>query len=342
MNETAVSFVIPVRNGARWLGDVLDAALVAIDGVTAEIIVVDDGSTDDTPAVLARFRREARVRILTGEQRGAAAAVNLGFRHARYEIVCQIDQDVVIDRGWLSHVLEPLADPDVAASQGWYVTPRDAGLWARVMGLDLDERYHGLRGRYLDHVCTGNTAYRASAVHAVALLDESLGYGYDNDLSYRLDAAGYRLAFARGARSVHHWREGLAAYVRQQYGLGYGRLDVISKHPRRVGGDDVSGSDMIAHAASMLAAVLSVAVALGAATVGLPAKVPAITAAVIVFVLAVERTTAGVRAAWRSRDVAGLWFAPVHLTRDLAWCAAIVVWTMRRLAARPRRPAHSM
>ena len=55
-----------------------------------------------------------------------------------------------------------------------------------MMGRDLEQRYRRIRGDEVDHVCTGNTAYRASALHQVGLLDETLGYGSDNDLSYRL------------------------------------------------------------------------------------------------------------------------------------------------------------
>lgn len=342
MSDVAVSFVVPVRNGARWLRDALDAMLAETRGRTAEIIVVDDGSTDGTPGILAADAAAGRIRVLHGAGRGAATAVNLGIRHARYDVICQVDQDVVLQPGWLANVLEPLADPGVAASQGWYATPDDAGLCARVMGLDLERRYARLTGRYVDHVCTGNTAYRADALHAVALLDESLGYGYDNDLSYRLGAAGYRLAFARGARSVHRWREGLAGYLRQQYGFGYGRLDVIGKHPRRVSGDDVSGSGMIAHAALML---LAIGIASAAATIGAaggPWRLPLALAVAIVAALAIERTIAGVRAACATRDAAALGFPVLHLARDLAWAAAIVAWTLRRVAARPRQPAHSM
>lgn len=342
MSGLSVTFVVPVRNGARWLRDALDAMLAETRGRTAEIIVVDDGSTDGTPEILAAYVAAGRIRVLHGAGRGAAAAVNVGIRHARHDVICQVDQDVVLQPGWLANILEPLADPRVAASQGWYATPDDAGLCARVMGLDLERRYARLKGRYVDHVCTGNTAYRADALHAVALLDESLGYGYDNDLSYRLGAAGYRLAFARGARSVHRWREGPTGYLRQQYGFGYGRLDVIGKHPRRVGGDDVSGADMIAHAALMVVAIV---IALGAATIaagGGAWRLPAAVAVAIVAALAIERTVAGVRAAWAMRHAAALGFPVVHLVRDLAWAAAIVVWALRRLAARPRRPAHSM
>ena len=137
-------------------------------------------------------------------------------------------------RSWLA-----LDDPSVAAAQGCYIDDADASFFARVMGLDLEQRYARLEA-HPDHVCTGNTAYRAAALHDVGLLDDSLGYGYDNDLSYRLQAAGYRLAFCRDARSRHRWRDGLAGYLAQQYGFGYGRLDVVARHPARYTGDAVS------------------------------------------------------------------------------------------------------
>jgi hypothetical protein len=94
----------------------------------------------------------------------------------------------------------------------------------------------------------GNTAYRVSALAAIGFFDESLGYGYDNDVSYRLRAAGYRLVMCPDARSIHQWRDGWRAYFRQQYGFGYGRLDLVAKHRRRVAGDDVSPLSMMLHA----------------------------------------------------------------------------------------------
>jgi hypothetical protein len=47
-------------------------------------------------------------------------------------------------------------------------------------------------------------------------------------LSYRLRDAGYRLVFRRDAESVHRWREGLSGYLKQRYGFGYGRIDLVA------------------------------------------------------------------------------------------------------------------
>jgi glycosyltransferase involved in cell wall biosynthesis len=324
-----VSFVVPVHNGAAHLADTVAAIRAQSDGRPMEIVLVDDGGNDGTPDVIRALADGEMVRSVAGPRRGAAAATNAGIRAARHAIICQVDQDVVLEPGWMQEVTAALGGPGIAAVQGRYVPDGRAGFFARVMAFDLDERYARLRGRSTTHVCTGNTAYRADALHAVGLFDESLGYGYDNDMSYRLRAAGYDLRLCRAARSVHHWREGLSGYLRQQYGFGYGRLDVVAKHPSRAGGDAVSPAPMMLHPIVMLAALASAAVA------------PRV-AGLLLTALVLERFAAGVRSAWRNRTATPLWFPVVHAMRDLAWIAAIGVWTVRRFGLGGSRPEHSM
>jgi glycosyltransferase involved in cell wall biosynthesis len=324
-----VSFVVPVHNGASHLRETLASIVAQADGRPMEIVVVEDGSRDGSAALLDAFGREHRLTIVRGPRRGAAAAINAGLRQAAHGIVCQVDQDVVLQPGWVAELVAAFEDPHVAAAQGCYTTDPAARLFARVMALDLAERYSHLRDG-TDHVCTGNTAYRASALREVGLLDERVGYGYDNDLSYRLQAAGYRLVFRRRARSRHYWREGILGYLSQQYGFGYGRLDVVARHPSRCRGDMVSPVGMMAHPALM--AVALCLVGLGATTAGMA----------LVGVLAVERAVAGARA-WRLfGDRAALLFPVVHLARDLAWVAAMTMWAGRRVLRRPVRPGDSM
>lgn len=337
-----VSFVLPVYNGERWLDAALRAILAQDDGRPFEVLVVDDRSSDGSAEILGRFAADPRVRLLRGAGRGAAAAINQGLGAARHPVVCQVDQDVVLEPGWMAALCGALAAPGVGAAQGYYQTPRRGSLSARVMGLDLELRYSRIAGSALDHVCTGNSAYRAEALRHVGLLDESLGYGYDNDLSYRLGRAGYRLVFCREARSVHQWRDGLLPYLRQQYGVGYGRLDLVAKHPGRAGGDDVSGWRMILHVPGTLAVLAASMAAALAALAGTAWRPWLLLAAAVAAVLALDRIVAGLEAALRFRDRAGLAFAPIHLLRDLAWAAALLAWAGRRLAGGAARPRLSM
>jgi cellulose synthase/poly-beta-1,6-N-acetylglucosamine synthase-like glycosyltransferase len=346
--KDGISFVVPVHNGARCVEEALDALAVEAAGFSEtsgrpfEIIVIDDSSRDESMAILRRLARVHGFRLIDGEGLGAAAAINAGIRAARFPLIAQVDQDVVLEPGWVGTLAAELDDPDVGAAQGCYVADPEATLFARAMSFDLAQRYEAIGGGDTDHVCTGNSIYRTEALHLVGPFDESLGYGYDNDVSYRLRAAGYRLRFCHEARSVHRWREGLAGYLTQQYGFGYGRVDVVAKHPSRFAGDAVSPAAMMWHPLVLGIALVFLALALTAWESGGPSQGLAVSGAVLGGVLLFERVVAGIRAARRFRNATPLLFPFLHLLRDAAWVAAIVIWMARAVGGRPGRPSHSM
>ena len=339
--DAAVSVVVPVLNGARWLPDVLAAIRAELLGRPHEILVIDDGSGDQSAAVCRQIG-DANLRVVDGPRRGAAAAVNAGLRLARFNLVAQIDQDVIVQPGWLDALLDALRDPQVAAAQGWYVTDPSASALARVMSLDLEQRYTRIDHGATDHVCTGNVVWRLDALQQVGLLDETLGYGYDNDLSYRLIAAGHRLVICPRATSVHRWRDGWISYLTQQYGFGYGRLDLVARHRNRLHGDAVSPPAMMAHPVLMAVALAAFLCAGVCWLIARPAAPWVLGAVTLLSLLVLERGVAGVAAARRWHDPAALLFPVVHLLRDAAWVAAMARWLTRRLVGVPLAPAHSM
>ena len=81
------------------------------------------------------------------------------------------------------------------------------------MSLDLEQRYARIDDGRSDHVCTGNVIWRLDAIRRVGGLDETLGYGYDNDLSYRLNGAGYHLVI-RERRQRASMARRRASYLR--------------------------------------------------------------------------------------------------------------------------------
>ncbi len=343
MSRPRVAFLVPVYNGGATLAAALDAILgQRSSAVDVRVVAVDDGSTDDSPEVLRSFADSGSVAVLDGRGEGAAAAINLGLEHIREPVVCQVDQDVELAAGWLDAVLDGLRDPAVAAVQGILAPPAHSSVWARVAGYDVALRQTAVAGGDSDHVCTGNTAYRRAALASVGGLDETLGYGYDNDLSYRLLDAGHRLVISPRARAVHHWPADVCGFLRQQYGQGYGRLDVVAKHRRRISGDRVSGAAMLLHVPVTLAALAASGFATAAAARGRAWQSPATIAAALVAGLAVERVPAAVRAGLRFHDPAGLLMVPIHLLRDLAWAAAAASWSADRLTRRRPSPSRSM
>src|SRR5262245_13974793 len=102
---TAVSVVIPLRNGAAFIRATLES-IWAQHHNPIEVIVVDDGSTDRSLEIVREVAADRDLTVLHGQGGGAAAAMNKGIRQARYSIVCQIDQDVVLGAGWIAALIQ--------------------------------------------------------------------------------------------------------------------------------------------------------------------------------------------------------------------------------------------
>ncbi|MCA9971782.1 MAG: glycosyltransferase, partial [Anaerolineales bacterium] len=115
VSETAVaglvSVIIPNYNHAAYLGDAIDSALRQTYP-HFEVIVVDDGSTDDSRAVAARYGD--RIRTIWQENQGLSAARNTGLRHARGEYVALLDADDMLEPTFMQALTGVLAaDPDL-------------------------------------------------------------------------------------------------------------------------------------------------------------------------------------------------------------------------------------
>jgi GT2 family glycosyltransferase len=117
-----VSVIIPVHNGGRWVGEAMDSIL----GQTLselELLMVDDGSTDDSVAQIeSRAAQDARVRLFRQSHAGAAAALNLALASARTPLMARLDADDVAHTSRLERQVAFLAEhPEVGAVGAWAI-----------------------------------------------------------------------------------------------------------------------------------------------------------------------------------------------------------------------------
>lgn len=339
---SAVSFLIPLHGANESLQETVAALLrqEAPDGM--EILLVDDGKNEGIRGLLEAFEGDEGIRLLPGGSRGAAAAINLGLKAARFPLLAQIDQDVVPQPGWLEALLDLIAEERCAAVQGVYVADRWSPMLSRLEAADLGLRWAALKGDESDHVCTGNTIYRSEALRAVGGLDENFGYGYDNDLSYRLREAGWTLKISKEARSFHRRTDTPASALRRQYGLGLGRLDLVAKHPKKLLGDRVSGPGMILQLPLTAAVLLSFLLCFLPSVARGPWRHPCAMPLVLSAILLGDRALFACRAYRVGRDPAAFLLLPFHLLRNVVWLWALIQWLIRRIFRIPSRPWHSM
>ncbi|HKE88069.1 MAG TPA: glycosyltransferase [Vicinamibacterales bacterium] len=232
-----VSIVVCAYNAATTIDDCL-TALEQVDYPSFEVIVVDDGSTDDTASRVRGHRRARLIEIANG---GLSAARNVGLRAAQHEIVAYVDADVRVDPCWLAYLVQPFATSDVVAVGGPNVVPPDDSWFAHCVARAPGAPSHVLiDDRIADHVPGCNLAVRRDALLAIGGFDPIfLRAGDDVDVCWRLQARGGRIAFSPAALVWHHHRSSLAAYWRQQVGYGEGEAWLRLRHRHRFSGSGV-------------------------------------------------------------------------------------------------------
>lgn len=219
-----ISVVVPVLNGGGTVAEQL-AALAGQDAACAwELVVADNGSTDDTRDVVARFAGSVpSLRVVdASSRRGPAAARNQGVEAARGDVLVFCDADDVVAPGWLAAMARATAEHDFVAGSldfGRWRSPLPAGaqrpLWAPTTGTF----------GWLKYALGANVAVSRKAFDHVGGFAEELHAGEDLDLSWRLQLAGYPLHHEPAALVYKRPRPNDGHKVRQQ--INYGRHDVL-------------------------------------------------------------------------------------------------------------------
>lgn len=210
-----VSVVIPNWNGARWLERCL-ASLRTQTLRDFELIVVDNGSTDDSLAIVRRCWPEA-CWLAMGHNVGFAAGVNAGIRQARGEFVALLNNDTEAEPGWLAALVDALErrpEFTFAASRmrqdehrelidgagdalNWYGIPSKIG-HGEPDGRAFEEE------REVFGACAGAALYRRSLFDEIGLFEETFfAYIEDVDVSFRARLAGHRCLYVPAAIIYH-------------------------------------------------------------------------------------------------------------------------------------------
>lgn len=184
--QPQVSFIIPCYNEREYVtGCIASIAGQLADPESFEVIVVDNGSRDDTREVAASLG----ARVLLNERRGAAASRNLGAGAARGELLAFVDADCLLDQQWLPTLSAHLASRGIAAAAAPAV-PVEAGMtwvekaWAEAFVCMARRSPAGVNS--VSNLASSNLLIVKSYFHEVGGFDEALLSCEDYDLSQRL------------------------------------------------------------------------------------------------------------------------------------------------------------
>ncbi len=243
MTSAAVSVVIPCRNEAEFIEDLL-AAVLAQDTPPLETIVVDNGSTDASVAVVTAFAArhpEMALRVIDCRRPGAAAAMNAGIRVATGQIIVRIDGHSIPRPDYLRLAVNRLREPKAGVVGGvWEVAPGAKTVRARAIALAVASRL-GSGGAAYRHGDAHNTPTDVDTVpfgcYSRALWQELNGYDddlfvvEDGDFNFRVKQAGYRVILDPAIRCTYFPRRRMRTLAQQYFRYGWWKIPLLTKHP---------------------------------------------------------------------------------------------------------------
>lgn len=215
-----VSVVVCSYNGAKTLKECL-LSLERMNYPDYEVILVDDGSTDDTPKITAEFQGR-NTQIIRQENKGLSVARNTGIKASSGAIIAFTDSDCMADRDWLYHLVQTLQSGDYAAAGGPNISPPAVNwIQATVAAAPGSPCHVLISDREAEHVPGCNMAFHRWALDLIDGFDPDYRKaGDDVDVCWKLLKLGHKIAFSPSAIVLHHRRFTVSAYFNQQKGYG--------------------------------------------------------------------------------------------------------------------------
>jgi GT2 family glycosyltransferase len=217
-----VTVVVCTHNGGRTLFQCL-RGLQYLDYPNFEVIVVDDGSTDNSAEIAGKFD----VRLIRTPNLGLSSARNTGWEEATGELVAYIDDDAYPDPHWLRYLARSFQKSSHSAIGGPNVPPPGDGLTAECIANSPGGPTHVLLSDDIaEHIPGCNMAFRRDCLRSLGGFDPQFRVaGDDVDICWRVQERGWTIGFSPAALVWHHRRGSLKAYWKQQ--IGYGKAEAL-------------------------------------------------------------------------------------------------------------------
>lgn len=230
MTTPDCSVVIPAFNAAHMIGDQLEALCSQIGAPPFEVVVADNGSSDDLGSVVERWqdRIPGLRRVDASRGQGVSVARNVGIERATTDLILICDADDRVSPDWVAAMVAALVDHPLASgpvettllsgrSAAWVpIEPRSTGLFETWEG-----RSYGIG-------C--NLGLRKEVWEAVGGFDESYPAGAEEiDFAWRAGDLGHRFVYVPEALVHYRIRTDLRGVLRQQYNSGRGTTTLYAK-----------------------------------------------------------------------------------------------------------------
>ncbi len=203
-----------------------------------EITVVDGGSTDGSVEIVKELMEEhPNIRLLGGPGVNCPAAMNIGIREASGDIIAKVDAHGYPAPDYLKMSVKHLSKDSKVKCVGGPIIPlthtpvANANVFARssVFGVGQGVYSMGHKAQFADTVQCG--VYERDVFNEIGLFDESLQFGEDEEINWRIRTRGYKIFATPEVRFFYFPRSSFRSLYKQYFNYGMLRVEVIRKHP---------------------------------------------------------------------------------------------------------------
>lgn len=217
-----ISVVVCTYNGSKTINDTL-VGLAKLEYPNYEVLVVNDGSNDNTAEIASQFN----VQLISTENRGLSSARNTGLYASKGEIIAYIDDDAYPDPKWLTYLASSYLSTNHSGIGGPNLPPKQAELISQCVANSPGGPCHVLLDdEVAEHIPGCNMSFKKSVLMEIGGFDHVFkAAGDDVDICWRIQEKGYTIGFHHSAFVWHHRRSSLRKYWNQQ--VGYGKAEAL-------------------------------------------------------------------------------------------------------------------
>jgi len=230
-----LSIIVAAYNEAKVIQATLRSVVDTDYPGVIEVVVIDDGSTDQTAAEVRKsVFVDHRIRLIEQTNGGKASALRTGLKDSKYDILVFLDADTHFDRSTLTQLVQPLIDPRVGAVSGHAKVGNLRTFIARCQSLEYICGFNLERRAYAEWNCItvapgAVSALRREAIEAVGGFSTDT-LAEDTDLTLSLHKKGYRIDYAPYAVGWTEAPESYSTLAKQRFRWAFGTLQCLWKH----------------------------------------------------------------------------------------------------------------
>lgn len=229
MDYPKVSVIVIAHNEEEMLPLCLES-LIQLDYPKSqlEIIVVDNKSTDRTRDIIKSYP----VLYVAEEKKGRNLARNTGIRASSGTLIAFTDADCIVCKEWLKNMIKGFDDDDIGGCGGAIASHKLRTSLDRCMDLILCVQELAIKGYafFLPFIITCNSIFRREALDKIDLFDETVYFGEDIDISWRLLLRGYRFEYLPDAVVWHRHRSTIASLCERIFRYGITQASLLRRY----------------------------------------------------------------------------------------------------------------